>query len=102
MNQLSSASTMKLSMIVTMTSCAPNLVLRYAGTAPTTPPAQPAAIMQRGSARMSGVPTGKREPGESGGESTRRELALASDVEQSGAQAERNRQAGERERRRLV
>jgi len=62
MNQLSSANTMKLSMIVTITSCAPNLVLRYAGTDPTAPPARPAAIMHIGKASTSGVPTGSASP----------------------------------------
>ncbi|MDQ3674186.1 MAG: hypothetical protein M3365_07410, partial [Gemmatimonadota bacterium] len=56
------ASTMKLSMIVTITSCAPNRVFRYAGTDPTSPPAAPAATMQRGSAKMSGVPDGSASP----------------------------------------
>src|SRR5450759_2136546 len=44
----------------------------------------------------------ERESHESGAEPPRGELALSSDVEQSGAQTERNRQAREGESRRLV
>ena len=51
---------------------------------------------------MSGVADGQRETSQSGGESAGRELTLASDVEQTGAQSERNCEPGERERRRLV
>ena len=93
---------MKFSMIVTITSCAPNRALRYAGTAPTTPPAAPAAIMQRRTAKMSGVPDRERQTRQRRRESAGRELALGADVEQSGAEAERDGEPGEGERRRLV
>jgi hypothetical protein len=101
MNQLSSASTMKLSMMVTITSCAPNLVLRIAGRI--RPLRQRArgdhANRKREQEWSSG---GKREADESGPEPTRSQLALSADVEQTRAQAERDGESGEGERRRLV
>ena len=48
------------------------------------------------------MPAGSSEPDERRAESARRELALGADVEQPGAQPERDREPGERQRRRLV
>ena len=49
-----------------------------------------------------GSPTGSSEPDQRRDESAGGELALGADVEQAGAQAHRDGEAGERERRRLV
>ena len=60
--QLSSASTMKLSMIVVITSCAPHFARSAPGTNPTAPPAHIAAIVQSGTATSADVPAGSASP----------------------------------------
>ena len=77
-------------MIVTITSLAPNRALSAPGTAPTTPPPTPAATTQNGTASNAGRSGRQQQSGHRRGESARRQLALGADVEQSGAQAERD------------
>jgi hypothetical protein len=60
--QLSSARTMKLSMIVTITSCAPKRALSAPGTAPTALPARQAAATHSTTAIATGVPAGSQSP----------------------------------------
>ena len=93
---------MKLSMIVVITSCAPNFALSAPGTPPTMPPPIAAATRYTGSVTSAGSPGGQHEPDERGEKSARGELALGADVEQAGAKSDGDRQSGERERRRLV
>jgi len=89
-------------MIVTITSWAPNLVLRYAGTAPTTPPAQPSRDHAENEGNDERRADGKRETCERGRKTSRSELALASNVEQPSAETERNGESSEGECGRLV
>ena len=56
------ASTMKLSMIVVITSCAPNFALSTPGTPPTTAPPNAAATMYTGSVTIAGSPAGNTRP----------------------------------------
>jgi hypothetical protein len=53
---------MKLSMIVTITSCAPNRAFSVPGMAPITPPPAAAARMQSGTAIRAGVPAPSARP----------------------------------------
>ena len=93
---------MKLSMIVVITSCAPNFALSAPGIPPTIPPPIAAAMRYTGSVTSAGSPAGSSEPNQRGDESARGELTLGADVEQPGAQPDRDRESGERQRRRLV
>ena len=60
--QLRKASTTKLSMIVTITSLAPNFALSAPGTAPTRPPPAAAASRQASAAIGHGSPAGSTSP----------------------------------------
>ena len=93
---------MKFSMIVTITSCAPNLALSTPGTAPTSSAAERRRDDADREREQRGDAGGQQQPHERRAESARRELALGADVEQSRAQAERDGEPGEDERRRLV
>src|SRR6266550_1535808 len=53
---------MKLSMIVVITSCAPNFALRTPGTPATTPPPAAAAIKYNGNVSSAGNPDGSNKP----------------------------------------
>ena len=53
---------MKFSMIVVITSCAPNLALSAPGTAPTAAPPAAAATMKTGNVRNEFIPVGSSNP----------------------------------------
>ena len=85
---------MKLSIIVLMTSCDPNVPSRLPGIAPQTPPARIAARKQSGNQKP-GRSVGEDNSDPGSGKSRHVELAFGADVQQTATESDQDRKSGE-------